>query len=62
MHELSLSESIIALVTEYAGHEGVGRVLRVIVDIARLRPSIPRRFSSAFPSCRKARLRRAPNW
>lgn len=33
MHELSLCESIVSLVTESAGREGLARVTRVTVDI-----------------------------
>ncbi|BAI75130.1 hydrogenase nickel incorporation protein (plasmid) [Azospirillum sp. B510] len=33
MHELSLCESIVSLVTESAGREGLRRVTRVTVDI-----------------------------
>lgn len=49
MHELSLSESIIALVTECAGHEGVGRVSRVTVDIGEASAVDPQALQFCFP-------------
>ncbi|WP_042690855.1 hydrogenase maturation nickel metallochaperone HypA, partial [Azospirillum sp. B506] len=49
MHELSLCESIVALVVESAGREGIRRVTRVTVDIGAGAAIDPEALLFCFP-------------
>lgn len=52
MHELGLSEQIVALACDAARREGAGvRVSRVVVEVGRLAGVLPEALAACFPLC-----------